>query len=351
MIFKKTLSFAASTIKFIIIIILISKSHAVENTNKFYSKDEGVISIMYHRFDENKYPSTNIQMEIFKKQIEIIENNNLDYIAPSNFLDNFNQPKNKKKVLITIDDGFSSFYENAWPYLKRKKIPFILFISTEPVGSNGYMTWEQIKEIEKEDFVFIGNHSHSHEYLLNLGHEEFVKDIKKSIEIFKKKLGYNPKYFSYPFGEYSLKQKLFIKENFEIAFGQHSGVIDVNKDKFELPRFPINEEYGDLERFDFLTKLKPLEYKKVNLNDNYILPSNNPPKLSIEFFENQKNIQKINCFSNEGNKWDKTKINFIENKMFVEFRDKFTFRRGRINCSMKDETGWRWFGLQFSIKS
>ncbi len=351
MIFKKTLSFAASTIKFIIIIILISKSHAVENTNKFYSKDEGVISIMYHRFNENKYPSTNIQMEIFKKQIEIIENNNLDYITPSNFLDNFNQAKNKKKVLITIDDGFSSFYENAWPYLKSKKIPFILFVSTEPVGSNGYMTWEQINEIEKENFVFIGNHSHSHEYLLNIGHEEFVKDINKSIEIFKKKLGYNPKYFSYPFGEYSLKQKLFIKENFEIAFGQHSGVIDVNKDKFELPRFPINEEYGDLERFNFLTKLKPLEYKKVNLNDNYILPSNNPPKLSIEFFENQKNIHKINCFSNEGNKWDKTKINFIENKMFIIFRDKFTFRRGRINCSMKDETGWRWFGLQFSIKS
>ena len=306
---------------------------------------------MYHRFNENKYPSTNIQMEIFKKQIEIIENNNLDYITPSNFLDDFNQPKIKKKVLITIDDGFSSFYENAWPYLKSKKIPFILFVSTKPVGSNGYMTWEQINEIEKEDFVFIGNHSHSHEYLLNIEHEAFIKDINKSIEIFKKKLGYNPKYFSYPFGEYSLKQKLYIKENFEIAFGQHSGVIDVNKDKFELPRFPINEEYGDLERFNFLTKLKPLEYKKVNLNDNYILPSNNPPKLSIEFFENQKNIHKINCFSNEGNKWDKTKINFIENKMFIEFRDKFTFRRGRINCSMKDETGWRWFGLQFSIKS
>ena len=196
MIFKKTLSFAASTIKFIIIIILISKSHAVENTNKFYSKDEGVISIMYHRFDENKYPSTNIQMEIFKKQIEIIENNNLDYITPSNFLDNFNQPKNKKKVLITIDDGFSSFYENAWPYLKRKKIPFILFISTEPVGSNGYMTWEQINEIEKEDFVFIGNHSHSHEYLVKYEFKKFEKDILKSKEIFGKKLGYNSEFFS-----------------------------------------------------------------------------------------------------------------------------------------------------------
>jgi len=72
MIFKKTLSFAASTIKFIIIIVLLSKSQAVGNTNKFYSKDEGIVSIMYHRFNENKYPSTNIQMEVFKKHIEII---------------------------------------------------------------------------------------------------------------------------------------------------------------------------------------------------------------------------------------------------------------------------------------
>ena len=73
MIFKKTLSFAASTIKFIIIIILLSKSQAVGNTNKSYSKDKGIVSIMYHRFNENKYPSTNIQMEVFKKHIKIIE--------------------------------------------------------------------------------------------------------------------------------------------------------------------------------------------------------------------------------------------------------------------------------------
>ena len=48
------------------------------------------------------------------------------------------------------------------------------------------MTWEQIKEIEKEKFAFIGNHSHSHDYLLDLSFENFKKDINKSIEIFKK---------------------------------------------------------------------------------------------------------------------------------------------------------------------
>ena len=54
--------------------------------------------------------------------------------------------KNEKKILITIDDGFKSFYKEAWPYLKKNKIPFILFVSTEPVGKNGYMNWDEIKK-------------------------------------------------------------------------------------------------------------------------------------------------------------------------------------------------------------
>ena len=210
---------------------------------------------MYHRFNENKYPSTNIEMDIFKKQINIIKNKNYEFEIPESFDLSFNKPKTKKKILITIDDAFSSFYENAWPFLKENKIPFILFVSTQPVGKKGYMTWEQIKEVEKENFAFIGNHSHSHEYLLDFSFTDFKKDIDNSIKIFNEKLGYNPIFFSYPFGEYSLEQINYIKEKFKYAFGQHSGVIDVNKDIYELPRFPINEKYGDLERFNFLIDL------------------------------------------------------------------------------------------------
>ena len=304
---------------------------------------------MYHRFNEDKYPSTNIKMDIFKKQINIIKDKKYSFENPKDFDLNFNNPKTKKKVLITIDDAFSSFYNHAWPYLKENKIPFILFVSTEPVGKNGYMSWEQIKEIEKEKFAFIGNHSHSHDYLLDLTFENFKKDINKSIEIFKKELGYNPIFFSYPFGEYSLEQINYIKKKFEYGFGQHSGVIDLNKNIYELPRFPINEKYGDLKRFAFLIDLLPLQYKSITPKDKYVL-NNNPPKLVVEFFKNQKNLNKINCFSDEGNKWEKSNIKIVDNKLFVSFRENFLFRRGRINCSLNDNEGWRWFGLQFSVK-
>ena len=128
---------------------------------------------MYHRFNENKYPSTNIQMSIFKSQIDIINYNNFKFYNPDKFEIEFNKPKTEKKFLLTIDDAFASFYENACPYLKENKIPFILFVSTDAIGKFGYMTWSQIKEIEKEEFVFLGNHSHSHEYLISYNFKDF----------------------------------------------------------------------------------------------------------------------------------------------------------------------------------
>jgi len=305
---------------------------------------------MYHRFNENKYPSTNIRMEVFDKQMSIIKKFDYKFYDPGRFISEFENPKNTKEILITIDDGFKSFYNEAWPYLKKNKIPFILFVSTEPVGKNGYMSWDEIKEIEKSDFGYIGHHSHTHEYLIDMSNEEFINDIETATKIFKEKLGYVPKIFSYPFGEYSLYMKNYISKNFEVAFGQHSGVIDKNKDKFELPRFPINEKYGDLKRFKSLINYAPLEYKSLKPEEKKINEKNNPPKLVIEFFNEQKNINNINCYSNDGGNWKKSKLVFDKQVLSINFDEKFLPRRGRINCSLNDNGNWRWFGTQFTVR-
>ena len=305
---------------------------------------------MYHRFNESKYPSTNIQMNIFKEQLEIIKKSNYNFNNPSEFEKKFNIPKLEKEILITIDDAFLSFYLEAWPYLKKNKIPFILFVSTEPVGKRGYMTWDQIKEVEAEDFAFIGHHSHTHDYLIDKTSDQFVSDIKRANEVFLKELGYIPNSFSYPFGEYSKFMRDYVSQNFKFAFGQHSGVIDINKDKFELPRFPINEKYGELKRFKSIINYYPLEYKKIFPIEKYLSKNTNPPKLEIKFFEDQKNLENINCYSNEENRWDKSNTNYSDYTLTIKFRGPFKPRRGRMNCSLNDNGKWRWFGIQFPIK-
>ena len=325
-------------------------TNADDNNSKYYSNDKGVLSIMYHRFNENKYPSTNIRMNIFDKQMQMIKNSGYEFYDAKLFEKEFYEIKNKKKILISIDDGFKSFYDEAWPYLRKNNIPFIIFISTQPVGKKGYMSWSQILEIEKSGLGTIGHHSHTHEYLIDMTNEDFINDIETASSIFKEKLGYIPSIFSYPFGEYSKFMKDYIANKFTIAFGQHSGVIDLNKDKFELPRFPINEKYGDLKRFKSVIDYSPLEYKSILPKEKKLNDQTNPPLITIEFFKDQKNLENINCFSDEGSGWKKTNIKFNNKKLIVKFSDKFSFRRGRINYSLNDVDGWRWFGLQFSVK-
>ncbi|MBL6857703.1 MAG: polysaccharide deacetylase family protein [Pelagibacteraceae bacterium] len=307
---------------------------------------------MYHRFEENKYPSTNIKIADFINHLNLIKKEQLKFINPTDFKNSLLNKKKERKILLTIDDGFKSFYEQAWPILKKEKIPFILFVNTREVGTKGYMDWEQIKEVSRKKFAHIGNHSYSHEYLVDMNDQEIIDDIKIASSDFKINLGYNSPFFSYPFGEYSNNFKTIVKNlKFEYAFGQHSGVVDETKDFYELPRFPINETYGELNRFKTILKTIPFKYKSILPKEKYIQDSQNPPEVIVEFFESTKNIKLLNCYSNELNSWRKSEINFLDdNKIKIELVGKFTTERGRINCSLREDDGsWRWLGMQFVV--
>ena len=307
---------------------------------------------MYHRFEENKYPSTNIRIADFIKQIALIKKNDFNFINANNFEDSLVDLKDKKKILLTIDDAFKSFYDQAWPILKKDKIPFLLFVNTREIGSKGYMNWEQIKEISEEKFVHIGNHSYSHDYLVDKTDSEISNDISLAIKDLKNNLGYNSPYFSYPFGEYSINFKNIIKKfGFKYAFGQHSGVVDITKDFYELPRFSINEKYGKIQRFELILKTIPLKFKSITPEEKYINDTNNPPNVIVEFLDEIKNIELLNCYSNELNSWRKSEIKYLDSfRIKINLIGKFTTERGRINCSLREPDGsWRWLGMQFVV--
>tara|TARA_Y100001949_G_scaffold68175_1_gene57789 strand:- start:399 stop:1454 length:1056 start_codon:yes stop_codon:yes gene_type:complete len=334
----------------ILLLVLTSKSLGAVLNN--LNTQVGIITLMYHRFEENKYPSTNIKNEIFSEHLKEINNLGIEFIKYKKFEEIIKIDIDKNYLLLTIDDAFESFYLNAWPVLKNKKIPFILFVNTREVGKHGYMTWNQIREINKSNLGTIGNHSHSHEYLVDWEDNKIKSDLETSIKIFKKELGYSPKIFSYPFGEYSNSLKKIVSDlNFKFAFGQHSGVIDITKDFLELPRFPINEKYGELKRFKSILRTLPLPYENITPENRYLKDSQNPPEVKIKFFENLFSVENINCYSNEGNVWKKSDVKFINKyELKILLKDKFKSERGRINCSLWEEGGrWRWLGIQYVI--
>ena len=103
----------------ILLILVTSKSFAI-NISSLNTK-AGLISLMYHRFNENKYPSTNIQNDVFLKHLDEIDKSKLEIITFKKFKEIMKGNINKSYVMLTIDDAFESFYLNAWPVLKEKK--------------------------------------------------------------------------------------------------------------------------------------------------------------------------------------------------------------------------------------
>ena len=128
-------------------------------------------------------------------------------------------------------------------------------------------------------------------------------------------------------------------------------MIDETKDFYELPRFPINEKYGEIKRFNSLTKTLPFKYKKISPVERYLLKSANPPKVQINFYENIENLKSLSCYSNEGSRWRQSDIRFENDlTLIVNISEKFVGERGRINCSLRDPSGyWRWLGIQFVV--
>jgi hypothetical protein len=75
-------------------------SKAEEQNIKSFSDDKGILSLMYHRFNEDKYPSTNIQMDVFKQQIKIIKKLKYNFYDPKDLKKNFYIAKIEKKYLL-----------------------------------------------------------------------------------------------------------------------------------------------------------------------------------------------------------------------------------------------------------
>ena len=81
------------------------------------------------------------------------------------------------------------------------------------------------------------------------------------------------------------------------------------------------------------------------------MKNKNPPKVKIQFYEGIKNLKSLGCYSNEGDSWRQSNIKFEDDlTLLINISEKFVGERGRINCSLRDPSGfWRWLGIQFVV--
>ena len=121
----------------------------------------------------------------------------------------------KRSCIITFDDGYTSVYEYAYPLIKEKNISITLFIVNNLVGTNGYMTWEQLQEMYSSGLVSIYSHGLNHSEYDKLGADVLLAETEESYKNLRKNLNDENilKVFAYPCGFYTEEEIKILEDN------------------------------------------------------------------------------------------------------------------------------------------
>lgn len=317
---------------------------------------QSAVVFMYHRFGENEFPSTSVTLAQFEAQLDFLEREGFEVWPLPKLVTHLKQrePVPDKVVVITVDDAYASVYKHAFPMLRKRGMPFTVFVATDPVDQRlpDYMSWEQLRELHAAG-VTLANHGASHGYLIRRESDETEEkwqrrvrdDIVKGQARLQEELGAevneSPRLFAYPFGEYDVAMMAMLEQMGYVAFGQHSGALGAHDDLRALPRFSVNERYGELA--DFALKARTLPFPVLDVSPlDPVVSDGRAPVLKLAFGESSARLDRLACyFGGErlGIQW----TDRGERRVEIHTGSPLPSGRSRYNCTAPHPSANRWY--------
>lgn len=232
--------------------------------------DDGVrVAVLgYHDFSTTlKETEMRINTQKFRAQMQYLKDQGLSVISMADFTA-WKQGKKAippRSVVITIDDGWSSVYTDAYPILKEFRYPFTVFLYTKYIDVKGRsMSLAMIKEMQKNGAT-IGNHSMSHPYPATVksqqqkGPKSFAayleREMGESKTFLEKAFGQKVNTYCYPGGFHT--EEMFVigqQHQYDHMFTVLPGKIKRDTDDRALPRYVVLGTYDRI--FELATEFR-----------------------------------------------------------------------------------------------
>ena len=199
---------------------------------------------MYHHvgIPSGKWRLNAVSEKSFEYQMAFLRRHGFNVIGFDGLVEGIKEGHEfaRNTVVIQFDDGYEDNYKYAFPILKKYGIPAMVFLISDKVGSPGFLTWDEMKEMEKYNFL-AGAHTRHHAYLPRLNLAQAQDEIAGSKKIIEDHLGHSIDYFVYPSGGFTQDIKRLVKEaGYKAAATTNRGKDRFNFDLFELKRIHMN---------------------------------------------------------------------------------------------------------------
>lgn len=310
-----------------------------------------LVVLQYHHVSDSTPPATSTSVSLFRGQLDMLSELGLNVVGLQEGTDEALEGGSgtTNRVAISFDDAYESVYTKAAPLLAAKGYPYTIFVNTQAVGRNGYMTWDQIKELAARPGVTIANHSADHGHLVKKPGEtesEWRTRISNSLDsaqaTLAEKLETAAPLFAYPYGEFDQALEKELATRGWYGYGQQSGPIGTGYSDTRLPRFPMANAYGQLGNLETKLRSKAFPIDTAKLPDGVL--SDNPPTLTFPLVS-PISADRLTCFaSGQG------RIGFeVEgDTVRVTAPEEFSSRRFRYNCTHPAADGsYYWLSQQW----
>lgn len=215
-------------------------------------------------------PAYIVNHEQFEKQMSYLHDNGFSSISLWQFHDYLKDRTDihPKSIIITFDDGFRGNYDYCLPILVKFGFTATFFITVNKIGSEGMMTWEQIREMSSQK-MSIQSHTCTHPLLTTLKNKDLEYELFASKDIIQKQLGSPVRFISFPNGNYNNKViSHAMKYGYIGACTSNRGLNSKQTNPFRLNRVMVSGSYP-LSTFSDIVTLNNRFY--LNLRTKYVL--------------------------------------------------------------------------------
>ena len=220
----------------------------------FWLRDRYVVPILtYHHvgIPSGKWRLNTVSEKSFEYQMAFMKRHGFQVISFDALVTGIKEGQAfaRNTVVLQFDDGDEDNYKYAFPILRKYDFPAMEFLVSDKVGTPGFLTWDQVKEMEKYNFL-AGSHTRHHFYLPKVNVSQAQDEIAGSKRIIEDHLGHGINYFCYPSGGFTEEIKRLVKEaGYKAAVSTNRGRDKFNIDLYELKRIHMNstdDEYSGL---------------------------------------------------------------------------------------------------------
>lgn len=217
-----------------------------------FPKPKGPRALIYHQVGSGLGRQMEVTTDDFVRQLDwLVENREI--VTFDQAVTRWHEPASDRLVSLTFDDGYADTYTTAYPLLKERGIPFLIYLATEsietgsPLGPPGQadpLSWDQIVDMLSSGLVTIGAHTHRHTDLREIPADAVEEELATSDGLIERRLGLRPSHFAYPWGHWSSRAAGAVDSRYVTAAIAGTPRPNAILDMHRLHRYPVQLSDG-----------------------------------------------------------------------------------------------------------